>query len=207
MFELMTFEGSVRVLPEDIGSARDEAVRKSLGRTYENKVLPDIGVVLAITRAWDIAGGTIEVDDAGVHYTAKYEALVFVPKVHEMVLGHVVDITDFGVFIRFGPIDGLCHISQVVNDFVSYDKKTYVLTTKQANKTLKVGETVKARVIGVSLEKKDVNKINLTMRQPGLGSLEWLKMDKEAKTKPAKGGKKEDEGKKKKESKKDKDKE
>ncbi len=29
------------------------------------------------------------------------------------------------------------------------------------------------------------------MRQPGLGSLEWLKMDKEAKTKPAKGEKKE----------------
>lgn len=196
----MTFEGSVRVVPEDIGGQREEAVRKSLGRTYENKVLPDTGVVLAITRAWDIAGGAIEVEDPGVHYDVKFEALVFVPKVHEMILGHVVDITDFGVFVRFGPIDGLCHISQVVNDFVSYDKKTYVLTTKQSNKTLKVGETVKARVIGVSLEKKDVNKINLTMRQPGLGSLEWLKMEKEAKTKPAKGGKKEkeDDGKKKK---------
>lgn len=197
LFELMTFEGSVRVMPEDIGSEREESVRKSLGKTYENNILADTEcVVLAVTRAWDVEGGAIEVEDPGIHYDAKFEALVFVPKLHEVVVGHVVDITDFGVFIRFGPIDGLCHVSQVVNDYVSHDKKSETLITKQGNKTLKVGDTVRARVTGVSLEKKEVNKITLTMRQPGLGNVEWLKAEKEEKKKPAKNTTKKAEGKK-----------
>ncbi len=183
----MTFEGSVRVMPEEIGSEKEESVRKSLGKTYENKILADTGVILAVTRAWEITGGAIEVEDPGIHYDARFEALVFVPKLHEVVVGHVVDITDFGVFIRFGPIDGLCHVSQVVNDYVSHDKKSETLTTKQGNKTLKVGDTVRARVTGVSLEKKEVNKITLTMRQPGLGNVEWLKAEKEEKKNPTKG--------------------
>ncbi len=186
LFELMTFEGSVRVMPEEIGSEKEESVRKSLGRTYENKILADTGVILAVTRAWDVEGGAIEVEDPGVFYDAHFEALVFVPKLHEIVVGQVVDITDFGVFIRFGPIDGLCHVSQVVNDYVSHDKKSEMLITKQGNKTLKVGDTVRARVTGVSLEKKEVNKITLTMRQPGLGNIEWLKEEKEEKKKPVK---------------------
>ncbi len=197
LFELMTFEGSVRVMPEDIGSEREESVRKSLGKTYENNILADTEcVVLAVTRAWDVEGGAIEVEDPGIHYDAKFEALVFVPKLHEVVVGHVVDITDFGVFIRFGPIDGLCHVSQVVNDYVSHDKKSETLITKQGNKTLKVGDTVRARVTGVSLEKKEVNKITLTMRQPGLGNVEWLKAEKEEKKKPTKNTTKKAEGKK-----------
>ncbi len=189
MFEIMTLEDSVRVAPEYIGMNKKESIMKGLAAKYENKIMMELGVVLAVTDVLEATGGAIEVEDAGVHYNAKFKAMVFVPKLHEVVEGSVVDITEFGVFVRFGPIDGMCHISQIVNDYISYDRKTGVLAGKDSNKNLKTGDNVRARIIGVSLDKKEINKINLTMRQPGLGAIDWLEAEKlakrKAKNKPA----------------------
>ncbi len=181
MFEIATIEDIVRVEPEFIGGKKEEAVQKSLAQKYENKILENKGVVLKINSVDEVAGGTIKVEDAGIYYTVKYSALMSIPRLHEIIEGEVVDITDFGVFVRFGPVDGLCHISQILNDYIGFDKKTEVLATKDASKTLKVGDIVRARIIGISLEKKEVNKINLTMRQPGLGNIAWIEQDKQKK--------------------------
>ncbi len=183
MYEIITVEDSIRVQPENIGLDKKESVMKALASKYENKILMELGVVLAVTEALEVTGGEIEVEDAGIHYNAKFRAMIFVPKLHEVIEGNVVDITEFGVFVRFGPLDGMCHISQIVNDFISYDRKTGVLSGKDSSKNLKVGDIVRARVIGVSLDKKEINKINLTMRQPGLGAIEWLEAEKKAKLK------------------------
>ncbi len=185
MFELATFEDDVRVPPENMAGKREEVVLKSLVQKYENRIFPDIGAVLAVTKVLEVKGGSIRVDDPGVFYSAKFEALVFTPRLHEVVEGTVIDITDFGVFIRFGPIDGLCHISQVINDYVSRDPKANVLLAKKSGRTLKVGDIVRARITAISLEKREVNKISLTMRQPGLGALDWLEQDRKEAEKAA----------------------
>lgn len=186
MFEIMTLEDSIRVSPEHIGMNKNESIMKGLAAKYENKIVMEFGVVLAVTEVLESTGGAIEVEDAGIHYNAKFKAMVFVPKLHEVVEGSIVDITEFGVFVRFGPIDGMCHISQIVNDYISYDRKTGILAGKDSNKNLKPTDNVRARIIGVSLDKKEINKINLTMRQPGLGAIEWLKAEKLAKLKAKK---------------------
>ena len=180
MYKLVTFEDVVRVPPELTGeeTSDEEAISKALAEKYENKIFRDIGVILSVTQVIVIGEGEMKVEDPAVYYPTTFEALVWLPKVHEVVEGTVVDLTDFGVFIRFGPIDGLCHISQVINDYVSYDRKANALIAKQTRRSLRVGDIVRARVTGVSLEKKETNKITLTMRQPGLGSLEWLEEDK-----------------------------
>ena len=185
MFEVATIEDKVRVDPEFIGGKKDEAIIKSLAFKYENKILQNKGVVLKIIGVREVTGGVLKVEDAGIFYNVKYDALISIPRIHEVIEGEVVDITDFGVFVRFGPIDGLCHISQIINDYIGLDKKTGVLATKDSNKTLKVGDIVRARIIGVSLDKKEVNKINLTMRQPGLGNLDWIELDKQKKAEDA----------------------
>ncbi len=182
------FEDSVRVPPKFLSEDVREAVLKSLADKYENRIIRDIGVVLAVTDVDDISGGSLMVEDPGVYYKATFEALVYSPKLHEVVDGAVADITNFGVFVRIGPLDGLCHVSQVVNDFVSFDNKTGVLSARDSKKTLKAGDNVKARIIAVSLDKREINKINLTMRQPGLGKTDWIldEKDKKSGKKPAK---------------------
>jgi DNA-directed RNA polymerase subunit E' len=72
-----------------------------------------------------------------------------------------------------GGVEGMVHISQSMDDYVSFSKEK-VLQGKKTNQSLKVGDKCKARIIAISY--KDVNnpKIGLTMRQEGLGKLEWL---------------------------------
>ena len=96
------------------------------------------------------------------------------PAFFGIVEGKVAEITEFGCFVNIGPIAGLVHISQVMDDFVSYSKSG-VLQGKKTKRSLKVGDMVRARVVAISLKSLQTAKIGLTMRQPGLGKLEWLK--------------------------------
>jgi DNA-directed RNA polymerase subunit E' len=90
------------------------------------------------------------------------------------VTGEVVDLTEFGAFIRIGPFDGLCHISQVTDDYMNLDEEAQMLVTDEQDKSLGVNDFVTTRIIAVSLGNQESNKINLTMRQPGLGKDEWI---------------------------------
>jgi DNA-directed RNA polymerase subunit E' len=45
---------------------------------------------------------------------------------------------------------------------------------KKTGRTVKVGDKCKARIIAVSYKDLNNPKIGLTMRQEGLGRLEWL---------------------------------
>ena len=48
--------------------------------------------------------------------------------------GIVTEITEFGAFVNFGPMDGLVHVSQVTEDFVGYDMKNASLVGKESKK-------------------------------------------------------------------------
>ena len=41
--------------------------------------------------------------------------------------GEVVEITDFGVFVRIGPTDALLHLSQITDDYLKSDVKQGVI--------------------------------------------------------------------------------
>jgi DNA-directed RNA polymerase subunit E' len=177
MYQKMTIKDTVRVPPDLLGRDVEESLHKSLSREYEGEIKEGMGVILAVTGIDEIGDGEIRPEDAGVHYPVTYTSLVFKPELHEIVEGEVVEVTDFGAFVRIGPIDGLCHISQVMDDYVDYDEKQEMLVGKDGKRTLKTGDTVRARVTAVSLDTAESNKVNLTMRQPTLGKLEWVQED------------------------------
>jgi DNA-directed RNA polymerase subunit E' len=209
-------EDLVRVPPEEFGKPLDEVIENILklgyefnGRLeggYEGKIDKDQGAVLAVTEVRSVEDGAVIPGDGAAFHNVVFEALVYRPELHEIVDGEVVEIVEFGSFIRFGPLDGLIHVSQITDDFIIYDKKRGALVGKESNKTLEVGDKVRARVVAVSLssDKAKESKINLTMRQPGLGKFEWLKeAKKKGKAKPEKKETKKKEEKPKKEDKKE----
>jgi DNA-directed RNA polymerase subunit E' len=100
----------------------------------------------------------------------------------EVVLGKIKDIADFGAFIQLGPIEGMIHVSQTMDDFVSFSKEK-VLMGKDSKRSLKVGDRCRARLIAVSYKDVVNPKFGLTMRQEGLGKLEWLEEEKTTKKK------------------------
>ncbi len=182
MYKLITVRDTVRVPPKMFGKKMNESVAEVLRGKYENKVDNDLGVILAISKVKDIGSGKIIPGDGAAYHDLTFDALVFQPKVHETFIGKVSEIAQFGAFIRMGPIDGLVHVSQVTDDFISYNEKTGTLAGKESGKVLKEGDIVKAKVVTLSMKPVITDsKIGLTMRQPSLGKLEWIENAKKPK--------------------------
>jgi DNA-directed RNA polymerase subunit E' len=93
---------------------------------------------------------------------------------HEIVEGEVVELVDFGAFIRLGPSDGLCHITQISNDKLNFDNVNARFTSGETGRSLEVGDLVRARIIVVSVGSGRSGKIGLTMRQPFLGKVDYI---------------------------------
>ena len=80
----------------------------------------------------------------------KFEVFAFFPLKQEIVEGEIVEITDFGAFVRIGPTDALLHLSQIMDDYLTSDVKSGVITASQSKRTLKVGSKVRVRITAVS---------------------------------------------------------
>jgi len=119
--------------------------------------------------------GKMIAGDGGTYHKVEFNALTFYPKLQEIVQGELVDITDFGAFVRIGPTDALLHLSQVMDDYLKSDVQAGVILANQSGRTLKVGSTIRTRITAVSLGKAaSMGKIGITCRQPFLGADEWI---------------------------------
>lgn len=179
MFYLIEAEDYVRVAPENFGLPVREAIIKELEKAYENLIEEDIGIVLKVIDVKEVGEGVIIPEDGAVYYNAKFILLAFKPEINELVYGKISQITSFGAFVNIGVIDALIHISQTMDDFVSFSK-TNSLIGKNTKKSLKKGDLCLARIVAISY-KTTPPKIGLTMRQPGLGKLEWIEKEKKKK--------------------------
>lgn len=178
MFYRTKIKDHIRVPPDLFKEERKKAVLKGIKKEYDGFISDDLGFAIDILGIDNIEEGIIVPGDGAAYYEADFELLNFKPELQEVVLGKIKDIADFGAFITIGPTEGMIHVSQTMDDYVSFSKEK-VLSGKESNKNLKVGDECKARIIAVSFKDITNPKIGLTMRQKGLGKLQWLKKDKE----------------------------
>ena len=178
MYRILTLKTKIKVHPSRFGSSLKNAIKESIAEKYENRMDRNFGMGLCVVKVNEVGEGKIYPDDPSVHYSVTFDLLVFKPELHEVLVGDVIDNTEFGAFVRMGPMDGLVHVSQLLNDYVSYDEKNSIFTGKETKKTLKEGDPVRVRVISISMAPGKENKIGLTMRQPNLGALGWIEEEK-----------------------------
>jgi len=158
MFKLVTLQDTIRIPPEIV----DE----------------ELGYVIAVTSVEVSPIGKIIPGDGATYHKVTFSLLTFYPVIQEIVEGDVVEIADFGAFVRIGPVDALLHVSQLIDDYMSYDEKQGVLLGKETKRKLTSGDQLRVRITAVSLGRAGSSgKIGVTARQPFLGKLEWLKLD------------------------------
>ena len=147
---------------------------------YEGVVDEELGYVIAVTDVKVSPTGKIIPGDGATYHKVSFSLLTFYPIIQEVVEGEIVEIADFGAFVRIGPIDALLHVSQLMDDFISYDEKQGVLLGKETKRKLTSGDQVRVRITAVSLGRAGSSgKIGVTARQPFLGKLEWIEYDTE----------------------------
>ncbi|MDO8661099.1 MAG: DNA-directed RNA polymerase [Candidatus Woesearchaeota archaeon] len=176
MFYTISISDHIRVPPRLFDRNTSLAVIKSVRHKYEGFVSEALGIVIDVVGVTNVGEGVIIPGDGACYYQATFELLTFKPELQEVITGKIRDIADFGAFMPLGPIDGMIHISQTMDDFVSFAKDK-VLTGRDSKHTLKVGDLCRARVIAVSFKDPTNPKISLTMRQPGLGKIEWIEQE------------------------------
>ena len=176
MFYEVLVTDHIRVEPNKFGMDTDEAVRAQLEESYSGFQDKDIGTVVSVLDVQEVKEGIIIPGDGAAYYESTFKLIVFKPELQELIYGTIEEITNFGAFMSMGPIRGMIHISQTMDDFVSYSD-TGVLTGKDGKKTLMQGDKCIARIVAISY-KGEEPKIGLTMRQPGLGKLDWVKEEK-----------------------------
>jgi DNA-directed RNA polymerase subunit E' len=185
MFYELEVKGYVRVPPTSFKENTKDAVLKRLNQEYGGYISKDLGVVVGVSEVGEVGDGVIVPGDGAAYYETTFKLIAFRPELQEVVFGKITDITDFGAFIEIGPIDGMIHVSQTMDDFVSFSKSN-VLTGKETKRVLKVGDQCKARIIAVSYKEPTNPKIGLTMRQPSLGNLKWIEEDQKRREKQEK---------------------
>ena len=178
MFKLITLQDTIRIPPETFGSPLEKVGRDQVKAKYEGIVDEEMGYVIAVTKVEVSPIGKIIPGDGATYHKVTLSLLAFYPVIQEIVEGDVVEIADFGAFVRIGPVDALLHVSQLIDDYMSYDEKQGVLLGKETKKKLTNGDQLRVRITAVSLGRAGSSgKIGVTARQPFLGKLEWLKID------------------------------
>ncbi len=176
MYKMMRLVDTVRIPPTLLGEEVMPTVKNALREKLEGQVDKKLGSLVAIYKIDEIGEGHILVGDGAVYYDVTFEAIMFMPELQEIIEGEVVETVGFGVFVGMGPMDGLLHVSQITDDFISYDAKNARLVTKNGGKALAEGDHVRSRIVAVSINEREPkeSKIGLTMRQTALGKLQWL---------------------------------
>ncbi|MGH9877080.1 MAG: DNA-directed RNA polymerase [Nitrososphaerales archaeon] len=178
MFAIVEMSDVVRIPPNKLGTSLKEAAISILKEKYESMISTDLGYVIMIIDADVNSTGKLVAGDGATYHRVNFKSLTFFPQLQEIVEGEVVEITDFGAFVRIGPTDALLHLSQILDDYLKSDVKSGMIVANQSSRSLRIGSKLRARVTAVSLGKgAAMGKIGITCRQPFLGAEEWIQED------------------------------
>lgn len=193
MYKMVTIEDTIRIPPHLFSEDLQKVIEDMVHQTFEGRYRKDHGVIVVTDKVEPVGEGVVIHGDGAMYQKVRFDALVFMPVLQEIVDGVVCEVVEFGAFCHIGPIDALVHMSQIMNDFIEVDIDNERLIGKENKRSLTVGTTVRARIVAVSMNELSPreSKIGLTMRQPALGAHEWIEEDrKEKKEQPEKKKKK-----------------
>lgn len=154
-------------------------VKKSIEEKLEDlHVRENNGVFLGLVEINNIGEvGEILPERPYIYFDVEYKALFFQPIPGEVVESYITDVAEFGPFIRLGPIEALVHISQISKEKLSYNPEQDIIASKDSKIVIKKGERVRAMVVNSSISEERI-RVNLTMKQEGLGLLKLIEKKK-----------------------------
>jgi DNA-directed RNA polymerase subunit E' len=176
MYYKVRIEDTIRIPPNRFSDDLDAAVTEIVQKTFEGTMRKQHGLIVVADNIAPQGDGIVIHGDGAMYQKVAFDALTFKPELQEVLDGLVCEIVEFGAFCHIGPLDALIHMSQIMNDYVEVDTDNEIITGKEKKQILKNGDAVRARVVAVSLNELAAreSKIGLTMRQPALGSYEWI---------------------------------
>ena len=178
MYTIYKVRDVVRIPPGFFGLSLKEAASKVLASRYIGFLHPEMGIIVAVFNVDVDANGRILPGDGATYHEVTYEVLAFRPGVKEVVKGEVVNILNYGAWVNLGPVEGLVHVSQLMDDRLRFDSQRRAFIGERTGRIIEVGDFVRMRVVSVSMPSTGGKpRIQLTMKQPFLGKLKREKKE------------------------------
>jgi DNA-directed RNA polymerase subunit E' len=95
---------------------------------------------------------------------------------NEVVDGAVSEVSEYGAFVRIGPMEALLHKSQILDEPIQVNLGIKRIEGSQSGRALEEGSFVRSRIVSKSINHNDPrsSKIGLNCKMDGLGSFEWI---------------------------------
>jgi len=182
MYKRVRLTDTVEVPPRQLADVTPSRVKSLLQDKLEGRMDEEVGSIVTVTEVHDVGDGAVLPNRPGVYYRAEFDALAFDPQMQEVVDGEIVEVVNFGAFVGIGPVDGLLHVSQISDEYLTYDEANQMLSARESNRSVGVGDAVRSRIVTKSIDERNPrdSKIGLTAKQVGLGKHGWLREDREA---------------------------
>lgn len=168
LFSLISLLGSIQ-LPRtfEIKSWNNKIVIDRLKEQYESRILEDGTIVIMVIGNIMPTSTTLE-DNDSKSYTVMFDILAFTPKLLEIVLGEVNEVTDFGIIVRIGSVDAYIHKSQIFDGHGKINVPSQQIASKNGS-IIKVGTIVHGRITSISINDAGAIKIGMTCKEPDFG--------------------------------------
>ena len=103
----------VRIPPYRFEEPLKEVAIKTLNETYEGRLDKKLGLLICVNSIDDISEGKLIMGDGASYHNVVFDAIFFKPEQHEIFNGEVIDIADYGAFVRIGAMDGFHRNSKI----------------------------------------------------------------------------------------------
>ena len=113
MYQMVQMEDTVRIPPSELGEDQDAVVKTLVHREFEGRLNKKHGFTVLAADIERLGEGRLVHGDGAVYQRVRFNALTFKPEVGEIVEGTICEVVEFGAFVRFGPLDGLLHLSLI----------------------------------------------------------------------------------------------
>ncbi|ADI32719.1 DNA-directed RNA polymerase [Staphylothermus hellenicus] len=177
VYRLYRIRDVVRIPPEKFSKPLEEAAWEELRQTYEGMITKNLGIIVTVLDVNVDPQGKIIPGDGATYHKAEFTVLAFYPFIKEVVEGRINTVLAHGAFVDLGASDGFIYINQISDEKIDYDPTRPALILRESRRMLERGDAVRARVYNVAPLPGKGLRVQLTMRQPFLGKIEWIKKE------------------------------
>ena len=100
MFAIVHMSDVIRIPPDRMTPSLNKTAIGILKEKYESMISPELGYVIMIIEASTNPVGKLVAGDGATYHRVSFKALTFYPRLQEIVEGEIVEITDFGAFVK-----------------------------------------------------------------------------------------------------------
>ena len=178
MYSLVTREDTIRIPAEYIRAGRklEEHIDELAHDAFECRFDENENFTLLTFDHEAVGRGKIIHGDGAIYQNVRFKALIFTMENNEVIDGAVSEISEYGAFVRIGPVEALLHKSQILDEPIQVNMGIRRIEGSQSGKHIEEGSFVRSRIVSKAINQNDPrpSKIGLNCKMSGLGAHDWL---------------------------------